>query len=179
MGRVAIGREVSAAADTAPGHKPAEKTAASLLRAPRRVTERETVERCGGRFFMHLTTRVFYARSRFAREFKAREFPSKTVAVLGGATAFRAGLVQRPGGVEGAVAVFEDLVAHPVARLDAAGRVVDPVDPELDPAVGVFKLGLGQGAEAAWDEGTDRAGVVRRHAVVFVGDEGEGMASVP
>jgi len=162
MGRVAIGREVSAAADTAPGHKPAEKTAASLLRAPRRVTERETVERCGGRFFMHLTPRVFYARSRFAREFKAREFPSKTVAVLGGSTAFRAGLVQRPGGVDGAVEVFEDLVAHPDARLDAAGRVVDcagPAGPGSGPDDEAGEaLGCGGAGAALGDKGGDQRG---------------------
>src|SRR6185503_9890993 len=70
--------------------------------------------------------------------------------------------------------VGEHVVGHAPALPDALGLVERPVDAEVDAALAVLLLGLGQGREAARQERPHLAVVAHRLAVELVGREREG-----
>src|SRR5207302_2839070 len=70
--------------------------------------------------------------------------------------------------------VLEHEIPHAPALGDTLGLVEGPVDTEVDAALAVLFLGLGERREAAQDERAHVALVVSRHAVEFVRHEGEG-----
>src|SRR5580765_8165562 len=72
--------------------------------------------------------------------------------------------------------VLEYFIRHASAQGDAVCFVERPVYPEIDPALAVLLLGLGQRREAARTEGPHRALVVLGHTVELVRHEGEGDA---
>src|SRR5919108_449859 len=69
--------------------------------------------------------------------------------------------------------VLEHIIRDAPALGDPLGLVERPVDPEVDAALAVFLLGLGEGREVAREERTDVAVVVQGHAVELVRHERE------
>src|SRR6267378_3274857 len=69
--------------------------------------------------------------------------------------------------------VLEYVVGHEAALRDSLGLVEQPVDAEIDAALTVFLLRLREGGEAAFHDRPYVAGVITRHAVEFVRDEGK------
>ena len=53
----------------------------------------------------------------------------------------------------------EHLIRHLAALIDALGLVERPVDPQVDPALPVLLLGLGERGEAAGMSGRTRPGI--------------------
>src|SRR4051812_10415936 len=68
----------------------------------------------------------------------------------------------------------EYVVGHLAALGDPLGLVEGPVDPQVDPALAVLLLGLGERREAAGDEGAHGPVAPPGEAIELVRDEGEG-----
>ena len=76
--------------------------------------------------------------------------------------------------------VVENVIADTPAQGYAFGLVEFPVDAEIDAALAVLFLGLGERGETAWKQGTDIASVVPSDSVEFVRNEskGDGVSAI-
>src|SRR6266853_1171731 len=70
--------------------------------------------------------------------------------------------------------VVEYVIAHMPAQRYAFGLVKFPMDAEIDAALAVLFLGLGQRGEASRKQRTDIASIVPRDSVELVGNESKG-----
>src|SRR5262249_31124566 len=69
--------------------------------------------------------------------------------------------------------VGKDVIGHAVARADALDRVEVPVNAQVDPALGVFDLGLGQAVKRSRHNGPNPSVGAPGGTVELVRSEGE------